>query len=215
MEITKIRIYILAILSAIAPMGMAQAQLAFDQNITTNVIFGTGNTNEGFTTDSSNSTVELGLRAKLRFDETNQPQAIYNSDGAGNYLFDAVLPPTGFGFAANSTSTAIWNFEWSVNSNTDGNGGTLDSLTYELGIDFDAGEGVTNYLVFDPIIVADPDYADHSIGTNATTDANDSVASDRVDYVVLLATNNVAQNSWNMEFFDGGSFLFDGTEEGE
>ena len=39
----------------------------FDANVTSDVIFGSGNVNGGFTVDQSNG-VEIGLRGKLRYD---------------------------------------------------------------------------------------------------------------------------------------------------
>ena len=182
--------------------------LQFDADVTPDVIFGSGNDNGAFAVDRA-SGVELGLRAKLRFDDNNQPQNVFNSNGDGTYTYDATLPPTGFGFASGSTSTAIWNFEWSINSDFDGSSGlVLGDLAYLFEIDFDAGPG-TNFLSFDPINIA---LADHAIGNNGTGNGGGSVATDATSYSSLIDTNNVAQNSWNMEFFDDASngFLFNG-----
>jgi len=198
-------------------LGASQGALAlsFDQNITPDVIYGSGNANGGWTVDRQNG-VELGLRAKLRFDTANQPQNVFNSNGDGTYDYVAGQPPAGgFSFAPNSPSTAIWNFDWSVNTNFDGSTSlNLDDLTYVLSIDFDPGVVATNFLSFDPINIASPNFGDHAIGTNATGNGGGTVAADRPAYLVLLANNNVAQNSWNMEFFDGGSFPFDGNDVG-
>ncbi|MFT5232028.1 MAG: hypothetical protein ACI9UQ_000046 [Candidatus Krumholzibacteriia bacterium] len=46
--------------------------LTFDQNITPDVVFGSGNDNGAFTVGLQNG-VELGLRGKLRFDPANMP----------------------------------------------------------------------------------------------------------------------------------------------
>ena len=203
-------------ISVFAASTSASAVVSFDQNVTSEVIFGSGNSNGSFTVDQT-SGVELGLRGKLRFDSTNQPQNVFNSNGDGTYSFDAGLPPTGFGFAPGSTSTAVWNFEWSINSDFDGSGSgrKLDALTYLLEIDFDPGVG-TNFLSFDPIIIAPPDFADHAIGNNSTANGAGTSAANRVDYLSLIAGNNLAQNSWNMEFFDaaGAGFPFDGRTQG-
>lgn len=197
---------VVAILGFGAP---AQAVVTFDANVTGDVIFGDGNANGAFTVDRSNG-VELGLRGKLRFDSTNQPQNTFNSNGDGTYSFAAGQPAGGgFGFAPGSPSTAIWNFEWSINSDFDNSAGRyLSELNYELGIDFDPGAG-TNFLTYDPINQAS---ADHAIGTNAT--GNGDGVSDPANYVALIDSNNLAQNSWNMEFFDGGPFLFDANVDG-
>jgi hypothetical protein len=181
----------------LALAGSAQA-LEFDQNVTPDVIFGDGNDNGSFTTDTSAGGVELGLRAKLRFNDLNAPENTFNSNGDGTYTFDAGLPPTGFGFAPGSPSTAVWNFEWTINTNIDGTPGglMLDDLTYEIRIDSDAIG--TSFLTFDPI---NSGLADHAIGDNSTLNGDGVSAADAADYALLISTKNVAQNSWNMEFF--------------
>ena len=118
---------LLAILEIVAAGG-AQAAVMYDQNVTGNVIFGSGNDNGAFTVDRSNG-IELGLRAKLRFNESNLPENTFNSNGNGTYSFSADTPPVGFGFAPNAPTTPVWSFEWSINSNFDGSSGYfLNSL---------------------------------------------------------------------------------------
>ena len=94
-------------------------------NDTPDVIFGSGNANGSFTVATGTYDagapniavpLEIGLRAKLRFNDMNLPENTFNYDGVDTYTFDAGLPPTGFSFAPSSTSTAVWNFEWSVNT---------------------------------------------------------------------------------------------------
>jgi hypothetical protein len=189
----------------------ANAVVSFDASVTSNAIFGSGNANGGYTVDRSNG-IELGLRGKLRFNAANQPENTFNSNGDGSYSFAAGQPAgVGFGFAPGSASTAVWNFEWSVNTNFDNSTGQfLNDLNYELGIDFDPGIG-TNYLTFDPI---NQSQADHSIGTNATGQGQGQEAGDAAEYAALIGANNLAQNSWNMEFFDGGAFPFDANSAG-
>jgi hypothetical protein len=188
----------------------AHAIVSFDANVTSNAIFGSGNANGGFTVDRSNG-VELGLRAKVRFNGGNAPENTFNSNGDGTYSFAAGQPAGGgFGFAPGSSSTATWNFEWSVNSNFDNSTGLfLNELSYELGIDFDAGVG-KDFQTFDPINQAD---ADHSIGDNSTA-SGDGEESNGANYAALIGGNNLAQNSWNMEFFDNGAFPFDANTDG-
>ena len=48
-------------------VNSAHAVMSFDANVTNNVIYGSGNTNGSFTLDRTNG-IELGLRAKVRFD---------------------------------------------------------------------------------------------------------------------------------------------------
>ncbi len=203
---------------AAAVASPAQAVL-FDQNVTPDVIFGSGNANGGFTVDQNNG-IELGLRGKLRFNASNLPENTFNSNGDGTYTFAAGLPPTGFGFAPGSTSTAIWNFEWSINSDYTGTSGTpLEGFKYELGIDFDPTGGTSNTLLFDPINLGAGGCADHGIGNNSTGNgagftAGSGASCDDGIYEGLITSQNVAQNSWNMEFFDGPGFAFDGSVPG-
>jgi hypothetical protein len=58
----------------------------------------------------------------------------------------------------------------------------------------------TNFLSFDPINLP---YADHNIGDNTTTESfNKFIAADPTQYASLISEYNVAQQSWNYEFFD-------------
>jgi len=180
--------------------------LDYDQNITPDVIFGDGNANGSFTVDVQNS-VELGLRAKLRFNAMNLPENTFNSAGDGTYIFTTGAPTGGAGWVAGTTP--IWNFEFTVNVDVDGLGGnTLDDLTYLLGLDFDPLDNdPKTYLEFDPITpTVDAPFFDHSIGDNSSTEATDVVAGDGATYVNYLSLYNVAQNSWNYEFFNDGPF---------
>jgi hypothetical protein len=207
-----------AAMAALATTGTAQAALMFDQNVTPGVIFGSGNTNGAFTVDLSGG-IELGLRAKLRHDAMGNPQPIYNSNGDGTYSFAAGVAPT------QPAPTAVWSFEWTVNVNPSGTSGkTLDDYTYELLLDTDPSQGVSS-VAFDPIRGGNPGIAgavcwDHATGTNATTAATKQIANcgaanaaNRVaDYALLLANNNVAQNSWKPHWFiPGFNPTLDGT----
>ena len=177
----------IAALLASAP-GMALAM-----NVTPDVIFGSGNANGSFTLDRRNG-VELGLRAKLRFNSSNLPENTFNYDGVDTYTFAAGTPPTGFSFAPNSPTTPIWNFEWSVNTDFEGTTGkVLDDLTYILSL----GDGNLGALTFDPINVTS---ADHALGNNSTGNGGGTV--DTVTYASSIGSFNVAQNSWSYEFFN-------------
>jgi len=185
------------------------AAVEFDQNITPEVIFGSGNLNGAFTTDRRND-VELGLRAKLRFNASGQPENTFNSNGDGSYSFSPGLIPGG------SALRAEWGFEWSVNSNyQSGAGPNLDVYTYEIGLDADPSLG-TDFLLFDPITpgVAAP-FFDHAIGDNGTANGAGVEATDAASYEALLANNNVAQQSWRYEFFPSAPIDgFDPTVDG-
>lgn len=181
----------LFVVGAIAGSIPAQA-LLFDQDITPDVIFGSGNANGGWTVDRNNG-IEVGLRAKVRYDVSDDlPKNVFNSNGDGTYNHAVGAP-------AAPATRARWNFEWSVNTDyMDSSGDALSDFTYLIEMDFDPGVGVS-FESFDPIIVA---IADHSLGTNATGNGAGLEAPGDGDYATLLAASNVAQNSWNLDFFD-------------
>lgn len=197
----------------LAAAGGAHAAIAFDQNVTPGVIFGSGNANGSYTVDTANN-VELGMRGKLRHNAAGAPENTFNSNGDGTYSFATGVAPTQL------FPTGVWSFEWAINADVSGTAGTtLGALTYQLGIDSDASQGV-NYNVFDPINGANPNNGavcwDHSTGTNATTAATDQVANCGAvtavaDYAALLASNHVAQNSWKGVWFIPG---YDPTVDG-
>lgn len=196
----KRSIHFLALM-AIMPFG-ASAVPMYDQNVTPDVIFGSGNANGSFAVDRNNN-VELGLRAKLRHNASGQPENTFNSNGDGTYSFAAGVAPT------QSSPTAIWSFEWSINTAWTGQSGrVLSDLTYELGIDSDPGLGAMFASPFDPINMP---FADHAIGTNVTGNGAGTVAGDGSEYATLIDNNNVAQNSWKPDWFIGD---FDPTIDG-
>jgi hypothetical protein len=163
-------------------------------NVTPDVIMGSGIANGDFTVGSSNN-VEIGLRAKQRFPPAN----IFNYDGVNTYNFQA-------GSAPGDPDRPLWNFEWSINSDLDGQSGrALNQLSYLLRLDTDPGAG-TSFFEFDPVNVP---YADNAIGDNNTGNGGGAVAPflNVPAYQDLIANNNVAQNSWSMSFFP--ALLFD------
>nr|WP_316638898.1 PEP-CTERM sorting domain-containing protein [uncultured Roseateles sp.] len=176
----------------------AHAALLYDQNVTNAVIFGGGNANGGFTVGTG-SGVEIGLRAKQRY---AVPANVFNSNGNGTYN-----QATG-GYFSNGTlggTRAAWNFEWSINTGT----ANVSSYTYRLGIDYDAGVG-TNFTTFDLIKGPNPAAGnaviwDHAFGKNSTAQGGGTVTNG-ANYNALMAANNLVQNSWNLDFFDNGSF---------
>ncbi|MFT7484190.1 MAG: hypothetical protein ACI9F9_000030 [Candidatus Paceibacteria bacterium] len=185
-----------------------------DQDLVSNVIFGSGVANGSFTVDR-NSGVELGLRGKLRFNAVNAEENTFNSNGDGTYIFETGYP-TGVGLPGwAGPSTPFFAIEWSVNSDYDGTSlNNLDALTYEVGLDFDPGPG-TAYLIFDPVaadsvVPFDPPvnapFWNHSFGNNLTAPGGGSVAGDQGTYIGLLAANNLIQNSWSPETFNQAPF---------
>lgn len=190
-----------ALALVLSPIGTASAAVMFDQNVNPDVIFGSGNANGGFTTDSGKG-VEVGLRAKLRFDGAGNPQNVFNSNGDGTYSFDAGVAPT------QSSPTAIWSFEWAINTNVGTVSGlNLDDLVYELALDSDPTAGTT-FTIFDPVNVV---FSDNSIGDNTTGNGGGTEAISVPDYATLISDNNVAQNSWRPGTFIPG---FDPTADG-
>lgn len=200
----KSRVAILATAASVMLLFSAVTALAvsFDEDVTPDFFAGSGNDNGAFTVEQADG-VELGLRAKLRFDGACTPQNIFNSNGDGTYSFDAVDRIGCASWADGDTPE--WNFEWAVNTDHDDSSGlVLDDLTYELGMDADPSLG-TSFLAFDPINVP---FADHTIGDNTSTDGfNEFVAADAPGYAALISSFNVAQQSWNYDFFDSGAPL--------
>ncbi|WP_428522075.1 hypothetical protein [Roseibium sp.] len=201
-----------------------EALTRYDQDVTPEIIFGSGNANGSFTTsivDNTDHSLELGIRGKLRFDSNNQPAGIYNSNGDGTFTFDAAIAPGGFSFDANSPTTPVWNFEFAVNTDLDGGSGkVLSDYTYVLELDSDPTID-TNFLTFDPIITdlgADHAIGDNSTGNGAGQTARVATVIDADLYQQLIDANNVAQQSWNYEFFNDGAdnplATFDPTDEG-
>lgn len=193
-------------------VGSASAVIMFDQDVTPDVIFGSGNANGFFTVDV-NTGIEVGLRAKLRHDATGAPQNIFNSNGDGTYSFDAGVAPT------QASPTAVWSVEWSINADANDNPQeVLDSLTYELGIDSDPTVLGTSFASFDPINGANPGaggavFWDHAIGDDNTGNGGGTVATDAAEYASLISSNTVAQNSWKAHWILDGTFdpTVDGT----
>ena len=173
----------------------AGAGVMFDENVTPDVIFGSGNVNGNFTVDQRNG-IELGLRGKLRYNLSGDAEDTFNSNGAGGYTFNPAN--------ANAPSDrSIFNFDWSVNSNYDGTGEDLLNNNYLLSIDYDPTAGTSRTVDFDPINLS---FADHDIGDNTTVNGGGVVATDSAEYASLIANNNVAQNSWNLGFFEPAGF---------
>jgi MYXO-CTERM domain-containing protein len=188
-------------LMGFAGNAFAAVSIAHNQNATNAVIFGTGgNANGGFTTARNPVTgielgpgIELGLRAKVRYNlASDSPENTFNSNGDGTFNHEKGAP-------ASNLDRARWNFEWSINTDYNNTSGSnLSDLTYRLGLDYDPGIG-TDFFVFDPINVP---FADHGIGNNSTADDSGTFATNLADYQFLIDNNNLAQNSWNLAFFD-------------
>jgi hypothetical protein len=213
-----------ATLGAAAALAVSSAfavpVVDYDANVTTAFINGTDVGNGGFTR-VRNAGVELGLRGSLRFDSNNDPAGVYNSNGAGTYTFAAGHPDLSKPHPSwADATTPVWNWDWSINTNWDGSSSypSVSSLHYQMQIDFNPGSGVggTTFLSFDPIndLGSQPD---HSFGNNGTAQGAGVEANSPSSYTTLTMTNNLVQNSWNMEFFDSPAspYPFDANMPGD
>ena len=169
---------LLAVLTMMCVSGLAHA-LTYDQNVTNNVIFGTGNGNGYWTIDQNEGAgIEVGLRGKLRY------QGVYNSDGEGSYTFDPGI---------SSGTAALWNYEFSINTNYNGSGGNLNNYLIFLAIDTDPSQGV-NLLPFNPFEV----WNDNSFGNNSTLQSEGEEFNDFAMQAAALEKYNLVQNSQNL-----------------
>ncbi len=191
-------IYFLLLVITLSVPALA---LNYEQDITPDVIFGSGNDNGQFTVDIQDHgtyVIELGLRGKLRYNDSGLPENTFNSIGGGSYVFENV---SAFG---QPSTTPVWNFEFAVNVDQSDLGNVnLDDFTFELGLDFDPDLTGTTYLIYDPIIPGFfTPWFDHAIGNNGSTSTTAHYATDGPTYTSLLSMYYVAQNSYNYEFFN-------------
>jgi len=201
----------LAACTVLTLVSPAWSAIEYNQDVTNNVIFGSGNANGSWTTDRENG-IELGLRAKLRHNAAGNPENTFNSNNDGTYSFDS-----GVAFGQ-SPMTAVWSFEWSINSDyaTTPAGTNLDSYSYRLSIDTDSSAATMSYG-FDPINGINPPGGpgvvlwDHSIGNNMTGSGDGDEFGTVSDYADAIANNNLAQNSWKPHWFIP---MFDPTVDG-
>lgn len=189
-QTTKINETMKKILTVIVMCALAQSSwgaLSYDQNIT--AIFGSGNPDTGWTTDSG-SGITLGLRAK-GYDTAD------TSNVNGTYSFAT-------GFAPSHPATrAAWNWEFSINSGT----ALLPTYDYFVGIDTDPSAGIS-YGIVNPFTKwTDNSYGDSSTANGAGVEASPDT---QANSDILAAANSIAQQSQNL-VFAGGNPLVDGT----
>lgn len=146
---------------------------------TITAIFGSGVGDNGWTAETG-SGITLALRARERFPT---PTNNVPTDNAGTYTFSDTTAYSLYGF----NNLASWNFDFSINAGT----ARVSSYTYLLGIDTNAGLGVS-YLEMDPLAVFD----DNSFG-NAGTAQGDGTDATAATKAGLAAANAIAQNSQN------------------
>lgn len=155
-------------------------------NVTNNAIFGSGNAN-GFWTGINVNGIEVALRGKLRYDLAGAPQNIFNYDGDRTYTFDPILSNA-------PLNRSIFNFEFSINSNSDGStASNLNAYTYLLEVDTDPTAGTSFFgLGFNPLVAI----SDNSYGNNGTAQSGGIEGT----FAALGGANNLAQNSHNLGF---------------
>jgi len=178
--------------------------VVYDQPVTNNVIYGSGNTNGNTWSEDQESSIglELALRAHTRFPT---PLNDFPNDGAGDY---GPFPAGNFNGGSSS-----WNFDWSVNTNYNGAGGVLNTYTYVLSLDTDPTSGVTLQSIgVDPVNACGSPVNDSAQGTNATPQSGGTVYGTCALYTAGLGANNLVQNSWRYAFFP--SIPFDPTVAG-
>lgn len=172
--------------AALALSGAATAATTFT---TPDIIWGSGNTNRGFTV-ATNGIIELGLRAHLRNGPSGPSDEIdvgiiQNDEGA--YLFDS-----SFRTSSATDGYAMWNFDWSIYTDMDDTGHTLNNFAYLIGYDTNPGAGET-MVYYDPV-------AGNSYCGNVDT-ANGAMKD--FEAPGCAAGDTVAQNSVNYKWLPG------------
>ena len=185
-----------AVIFTLAAGMAAAATLNATGKVTNNVIFGSGNTNAAFTGVTVGG-LELGLRAKLRYDASSScaggfgcAQNTFNYDGNSSYSFASSLSHA-------PANRSIFNFEWSINSNINGTGTALNGLSYLIEVDTDPTAVGGSWVTYDPLSFLSTGYY---LGTNASPAGG---ATFRAGGTGNLSAFNLAQNSVNLGFLSG------------
>lgn len=162
------------LLAAIVLTSLAPSLWAIAYNDTITAIFGGGNPNTGWTSDSGNG-ITLALRAKNRTTgDTSNVNGVYSYADA---------PPT----------RGRWNYEFSINSGT----ATLAFYDYYLAVDQDSSQGIS-YSIVNPLL----HWVDNSYGNVGTANGAGVEPIDLATYLGYPAIYTVAQNSQNITFGD-------------
>jgi PEP-CTERM motif len=188
------RIAVLLLLMLASSFATAQAALIYNTDVTPNVIYGNGNANGDWTVDRANG-IELGLRAKLR--------NVGNIDPGDDSVYETT---TGFYQDKYGNKTAKWNFEFSINSDFGNSAGVnvvnLSEYAYLLYFDKDPSL-LKNFTMLDPLVSGSaPKINDSSFGKNTTAQSAGIEASTADQFNQYMGENNLAQNSWNLSWFD-------------
>jgi hypothetical protein len=144
------------------------------------------------------------------------------SNGDGTYTVTAGNACQGFSFAPACDGTPTkWSFEWSINTDYDGSaptGNKISDFDYELGLGCDSKSDSAGSSSSDSSSAEQSDFTtlfpfktpvstplwDHSFGDNDTLQGQGVEASTTIpgEFQIFVTTKNVAQNSWNYEFFN-------------
>jgi hypothetical protein len=173
---------VLPALAAVAMAATSTSALAafeYDTDVTNGVIFGgSGNDNGGWTVyRDSSSGLELGLRAKVRYNSAGAPENTFpftgvDADDAGIYSFNLENgnPPSPDPANPFDPGQTMWNFEYSVDTNYNGNGGALDDYLYRVTLDNDPSSN-KNFL-------PNPINAPFDATSDTTGDGSDNLGQD-------------------------------------
>ena len=133
---TKMAKSIAAIAVLLGTAAAAHADASYGNLAQPGVYFGSGNTNGNFTIGTSASGIEVALRAKnYRGAQIDGSSGVYHTSPG--------LSP----LASPGSPRAVWNYEFSMNSNTTP-GGLAGNYFFRLGVDNDASAG-TNFTYVD------------------------------------------------------------------
>lgn len=201
---------IVILVTAIAGMVVAltihtSCTRLFDLNVAP-TFFVTSDIFNGNFTVCQTDKMQLALRARIRFDENNNPTNIFPSNGNGTYSVMAGAP-LGFPSTPNAMTTARWNFEWSINVFN----GSIDDYDFKIGID--PSPALTPaYFFYDPVSTAQPTVW---FG-NATTGNTEGIqAGSLSEFTEIRAASSVAQQTANYQFYAPFSaFDFDANSPG-
>jgi len=170
------------ILTALVLSSLVSSVDAITYNDTITAIFGGGNPDTGWTSDTG-SGMTLALRGK-NFDTGATPQP----NTLGTYEFAT-------GVAANNAARAKWNWEFSINSGS----AALNAVDFYVGIDTDPSQGIS-YAFVNALLV----WTDNSYGNNLTLNG---AGVETGLAAALLAGDRIAQQSQNLVFAGGNPLL--------
>lgn len=171
-----------------ALMAAAFGATAQAAPISPDIIFGSGNANGSFTVvtvSTGRGDIELGLRAKLRYNDSGSPENTFNWDGTDTYTFAQT--------SGTPSNRSVFNYEWSINSSDAGTISNLLGLGAYALIEYDTDSTAsTSFSSYNPFAF------DAYYGTNATPNGGGTYS-----VGTPVSGSTVAQNSVNYGFLPG------------